>query len=237
MQFQAKANVYTANGDKAGVLDRVVFDPRTRQVTHLIVQKGLLFRSDKVVPVNMVAEADKDRIVLNADAGQPENLPDFTEEHYVQVNDEQWIAPPGTGGSFAPMLPGAGPAPIVLWYPTVAAAGTAGPHVATEMGAGPATAAMASTRAVEIERNIPEDTVPLKEGAKVVAADGQHVGNVERVFTDNETMEATHLLISQGVFLKEHKVIPMAWVLDVGEEEVRLAVGSNLLLGLRAYEG
>jgi hypothetical protein len=47
----------------------------------------------------------------------------------------------------------------------------------------------------------------------------------------------THLLISQGLFLKERKVIPMAWVLDVGEKEVRLAIGSNLLQGLRAYAG
>lgn len=239
MQFQAKANVYTASGEKAGVLDRVVIDPRTRQVTHLIVQKGWLFRSDKVVPVHLVAEADKDRIVLTADAGQPDNLPDFTQEHYVQVADEQWIAPPATGGSFAPMLPGAGPAPIVLWYPTVAAGTTAapGPSVATELGAGPAAAAAATARQVEIERNIPEDTVPLKEGARVIAADGQHIGNVERIFTDSQTQEATHILVSQGMFLKDHKVIPMAWVLDVGENEVRLAVGSSLLQGLKPYEG
>jgi uncharacterized protein YrrD len=237
MQFQAKANVYSANGEKAGVLDRVVIDPRTRQVTHLIVQKGVLFRSDKVVPVHMVAEADKDRVVLTTDAGQPDNLPDFTEEHYVQVADEQWVAPPGTGGSFAPMLPGAGPAPIVLWYPTVAAGatGATGPTIPAELGAGPAAAAAATARQVENERNIPEDTVPLRDGAKVIAADGQHVGNVERIFTDGQTMEATHILVSQGVFLKSHKVIPMAWVLDVGENEVRLAVGSNLLQGLKPY--
>jgi hypothetical protein len=63
------------------------------------------------------------------------------------------------------------------------------------------------------------------------------VGNVERIFTDTATSEVTHLLLSQGLFLKTRKVIPMAWVLDVGEDDVRLAIGSNLLQGLRAYEG
>ena len=233
MEFQAKANVYAANGDKAGVLDRVVIDPRTREVTHLVVQKGTLFRSDKVVPVTMVAEAVKDHITLTADAGQPDNLPDFTEEHYVQVGEE-WTAPPATGGSVSPMIPGAAPAPVLLWYPTVAGS-TMGTHVANELAAGPA-AVVAASRQVELERNIPEDTVPLKEGAKVVAADGQHVGHVERVFTAADTNQVSHLLISQGLFLKSRKVIPMAWVLDVAENDVRLAVGSDLLQGLRAYE-
>ena len=121
MEFQAKANVYTANGEKAGVLDRVVIDPRNNQVTHIIIQKGLLFRSDKVVPVNLVAEADKDRVVLNPDAGEPNNLPDFTLEHYVQVNDENWASPGGSagaaaaGGAVAPLMPGVGATPIMLW--------------------------------------------------------------------------------------------------------------------------
>ena len=237
MQFQAKASVYTANGEKAGEVARVVIDPRNRQVTHLVIQKGLLFRTDKVVPVSLVAEADKDRVVLNADAGEPDSLPDFTEEHYVQLDNDEWVEPPAQGAGSATMLPGAGTAPLLLWYPTVAAGPMTGTHVASELGAGPAGVALNTAREVEIERNIPDDAVALKEGAKVIAADGQHVGNVERVFADSQTSEVTHLLVSQGVFLKAHKVIPMAWVLDVGEDSVRLAVGSSLLQGLRDYKG
>jgi sporulation protein YlmC with PRC-barrel domain len=232
MQFQARADVYTANGEKAGELDRVVIDPRTRQVTNIIVRKGLLFPSDKVVPLNLVAQADKDRVVLSADAGEPENLPDFTEEHFVQLNDETWAAETDSSR----MVPNASTAPMLLWCPTVAASPTS-THIATELGAGPAMGAVAASQTVEVERNIPDDTVPLKEGARVIAADGQHVGNVERIFTDTATSEVTHLLLSQGLFLKTRKVIPMAWVLDVGEDDVRLAIGSNLLQGLRAYEG
>lgn len=237
MEFQAKANVYTASGEKAGVLDRVVIDPRNRQVTHIVIQKGLLFRSDKVIAVGMVAAADKDRVVLNSDAGEPSSLPDFTHEHYVALDNETWSGPPAaTGGVTAPLLPGVGAAPLMLWYPTMGTGTTGGPQIASEAGAGSA-AALASNRQVEVERNIPEDTVPLKEGAKVIAADGHQVGSVERIFTDAQTAEVTHILISQGLILKEHKVIPMEWVLDVGEDDVRLAVGSSLLQGLRAYEG
>lgn len=236
MQFQAKANVYAANGEKAGVLTRVVIDPRSREVTHLVIEKGLLFKSDKVVPITMVAEANPERVTLTSDAGEAHTLPDFAEEQYVQVGDK-WVAPPVVGGAASPMAAGAATAPMLLWYPTVVAGNpvTPGTHVAGEFGAGPAVPA-GNVQEVEVERNIPEDTVPLKEGAKVVASDGQHVGNVERVFADPQSAEVTHLLISQGVFLKSRKAIPMAWVLDVGETEVRLAVGSELLQGLRSYE-
>ena len=232
MQFQAKANVYTAAGDKAGVVDRVVIDPRNRQVTHVIVQKGLLFRSDKVVPVDMVAEADADRVVLKPEVGEPDGLPDFTQEHYVQMDNAEWMAPPLMGGVTAPLGAGAALAPL-LFYPFA----SAGIAAATPRHPQPQceTWGRGGRSSVEVERNIPEDTVPLKEGARVVAADGQHVGHVERVFTESQTNEVTHLLISQGLFLKERKLIPMAWVLDVAEDHVRLAVGSNLLQGLRAY--
>lgn len=234
MQFHAKADVYTASGDKAGVLDRVVIDPRNQAVTHVIIKKGLLFPSDKVVPVSLVAEADKDRVVLNADAGNPENLPDFTQEQYVPLNSDEWATPPMAGGAIAPMTAGAATAPMMLWYPATAA-GSTGAQLASDIGASPGVPGVPGSQQVEAGRNIPEDTVPLKEGAKVVTADGQHVGKVERVFVDNESTQATHLLISQGLFLRERKVIPVAWVLDYGEDEVRLAIGSNLLQGLRPY--
>ncbi len=45
------------------------------------------------------------------------------------------------------------------------------------------------------------------------------------------------LLLSQGLLRQARKVVPMAWVLDVGEDEVRLAISSSLLEGRREYEG
>ena len=59
-----------------------------------------------------------------------------------------------------------------------------------------------------MDRNIPEGTIALKEGAKVVTSDDKHVGNVERVFVDASADKATHFLITQGVFFKARKVVP-----------------------------
>jgi hypothetical protein len=75
-----------------------------------------------------------------------------------------------------------------------------------------------------MEQNIPEGTVALKEGAKVLTADDKHIGNVDRVLADPSDERATHLIITQGLLTKEKKLIPMEWVMMLGEESVHLNV-------------
>ncbi len=89
----------------------------------------------------------------------------------------------------------------------------------------------------ETERNIPEGTVPLKEGAHVISSDGQHVGNVEKVLTDSAADRATHFIISQGLLFKAHKLVPTTWVGEISEDQVRLRVDAELLEDLREYQG
>jgi len=89
----------------------------------------------------------------------------------------------------------------------------------------------------EKEQHIPAGTVALKEGATVVAADGKHVGHVEKVITDAPAEHATHLLVSKGLLSKEHKLIPMTWVGILSEDEVHLTVESKQVEALEAVPG
>jgi len=41
MQFRENADVFTPAGEKIGRLDRVVIDPGSFEVTHIVTQKGL----------------------------------------------------------------------------------------------------------------------------------------------------------------------------------------------------
>jgi uncharacterized protein YrrD len=81
MQFKDGADVYSASSDESGDINRVVLDPKTKEVTHIVVRKGLLFKQDKVVPIDLIAFTTEDQIVLREDAGDLERLPDFEEEH------------------------------------------------------------------------------------------------------------------------------------------------------------
>ena len=40
MQFKENTHVYTAGGQDVGKIKRVVVDPNTKDLTHLVVQKG-----------------------------------------------------------------------------------------------------------------------------------------------------------------------------------------------------
>ena len=89
----------------------------------------------------------------------------------------------------------------------------------------------------QVEQHIPAGTVALKEGATVVAADGKHVGHVEKVITDAQAEHATHLMISKGKLSKEYKLIPIEWVSILGEDEVHLTVAPRQVEELEQVPG
>ena len=47
MQFKQGATVSTYDGKNVGHVDRVVLNPKTKEVTHIVVRKGLLV-SDRI---------------------------------------------------------------------------------------------------------------------------------------------------------------------------------------------
>jgi len=226
MQFKQGAVVQTADGRTIGRLDRVVVDPRTKEVNYVVVRKGTLFTQDKVVPLTLVARADADEIVLREDAGELEDLPNFDERYYVPAEDNVG-APMGEPG-FAPQL---------YAYPPVL-----GGNLGT-MGAGFGTAAPQQMGAMTVgpgvvehrERPIPDDNVALRAGARVIAADGDSLGRVEQVLTGSGTDEVSHFVVSEGLLFKDRKLIPISWVSQISEDEVHLAVDSRFVSKLEEY--
>jgi uncharacterized protein YrrD len=89
---------------------------------------------------------------------------------------------------------------------------------------------------METVRNIPEDTIPLREGTDVMSSDSEHVGDIERLLITPDTNKVTHFVISQGVFFKDRKLVPAHWVRAVEEGKVHLSVPSRLLEQLPSYE-
>ena len=105
--------------------------------------------------------------------------------------------------------------------------GSNGPSVVSQPLAGAPGAVVSDPKpkyVKQVEQHIPQGTVALKEGATVVAADGKHVGHVEKVITDVEADRATQLLISKGLLAKERRLIPISWVSIMSEDEVHLTV-------------
>jgi len=215
MQFKQGTSVFTADGREAGHIDRVVIDPRTKEMTHVVVRKGFLFTDDKVVPIDFVASAAEDRIMLRSEVGDLDTLPKFEETHYIPIPDTV----PGTTHPAKDIT-------SLYWYPPIGLAPWGAPEAAP----------LGPVYVSHTEQNIPEGTVALKEGSKVISSDEKHVGNVERVFTDSRTNRVTHLLISQGLILTEKRLVPITWVRLVLEDEIYLTVNSQQLDALPNYQ-
>ncbi len=225
MQFKDGTHVFTADNQDVGTVDRIVIDPRTDELTHIVVQQGFLFTEDKVVPIELVASANEDRIVLRPDAGDLEHLPPFEEQYYARIDEAE---------RQARAYPGTGYVSPVFGYPPYGAAWPVYPGV---VGAGYAGVGQPEGQFVErTELNIPDHTAALKKGARVISADDQHVGEIESVLVDKQSSRATHFVISQGLLFKDHKLVPADWIKVTGENEVFLSVHSKTLEGLPDYQ-
>lgn len=210
MEFKQNASVHTVDGKDVGRIDRVVLDPKTKEVTHIVVRKGFLFTEDKVIPQDLLDVATENGVTLRADVSDLQALPHFEETHYVRVSDGSHTRNGGDNTmDYAPPL---------FQHPAL---GGVPPAMMTE--------SFAPEYVAETAQNIPEGSVALKEGAKVIAADGQHVGNVEQVITDPQASRVMNFVITQGLLVKEKRQIPITWVRDVWEDEVHLAVGSHTI--------
>ena len=197
-QFQQNAGVFTVNGKRLGQLERVVLDPATKFITHIVVSYGgLMDKDQRVVPIALVAETTENQIALRAETADLDELPAFETPHYVPKTEQ----PPA-------------PAEVVPNPPYGM------PMMAVPLPLDPLPEEVVVT---QIDRNIPEGTVAMKEGARVVTSDGKEAGEVERIVADSHLGQVTYLLITSGL-IPAKRLIPVKWVTQISEDEVHLTV-------------
>ena len=235
LELREGAGVFTPGDEQVGRVSGFVLDPATNEVTHIVVQKGWLLPEDKLIPFDMVNSATEDRVVLNRNIDNIDDLPAFEQTHYItpreadpnniertSLAEERRRAEIVQQDASEGMSSALSYAPAYYWYPPQGYIGYR--------------AGYPSLPPMETVRNIPEDTVPLKEGTDVLSSDGEHVGDVERLLVEPASNQVSHFVISQGVFFKDRKLVPMHWVRSVAEDNVHLSVTSEFLEQLPSYE-
>jgi sporulation protein YlmC with PRC-barrel domain len=160
MLFKEHADVVTSHGEKIGRIDRVVVDPANDEVTHLVVKKGLLLTRDKVIPVDQIDSTTEQQVLLKKDASNPDEFPDFEETQHIPVADSEEFK-----------RREAERAREVIWYHTRV-------NIPWWSG-GPTPNRPKPLFVKKTRRNIPEGTIALEEGARVVDAVGDSVGEIE----------------------------------------------------------
>jgi uncharacterized protein YrrD len=211
MRFVKGAEVFTTKGEKIGTLKRMVIDAKTRDVTDLVVDRGM-FNNEKVIPVGLVDHEKENKITLRETNQSVDDFLDYETTHYIpieQAGDSEnsietyyWYPPandrmPTSGG----MIPGVFPDYVLREDPS-----------------------------------IPQGRVTISEGAQVVSADEKHIGNVEQVVTHAENNNVTHFVVGKGFLLKEHKLVPAIWVTKVEAGKIHLSVEARVFERLPDYQ-
>jgi hypothetical protein len=166
-----------------------------------------------VIPITLVDLEIEDRIVLkkiNQDI--LEDFPDFETTEYVPLGESDNPYQSEIEASY--------------WYPPAHLGWTAGAYLGYPL----------PQFVLKTEQEIPEGTVALEEGAKVISRDGEHIGNIEEIITESEDHRVTHVVVSEGFLLKEHKLVPAVWVANVAEDEVHLSVDASLFERLPEFQ-
>jgi uncharacterized protein YrrD len=211
MNFVKGAEVFTATGEKIGTISRIVIDAKTRDVTDLVVERGALFKDEKVIPVGLVDLENEDGIMLRQTNQSVDDFLDYETTHYVpldqagipyeNIDTYYWYPPTNFQTPTGGILPGIPPDYVP-----------------------------------QTETSIPEGRIAISEGAQVISADDKHIGNVEQVITNSETSNVTHFVVGKGFLLKEHKLVPAHWVTTVEEDKIYLSVEARLFDRLPDYQ-
>ena len=211
MKFVKGAEVFNTAGERIGTVSRVVIDAKTSDVTDLVVERGALFKEEKVIPVQLLDPATEDRIILRETNQSVDDLPNYETTHYVRVDQK--------GAPYDNLE-------TSYWYPPIS-------FQTPAPGRMPAVPVALDT---QTEPSIPEGRIAITEGAAVISADDKHIGNVEQVIMSSEGDSVTHFVIGKGFLLREHKLVPAFWASSMDDDnKIRLSVDASLFDRLPDY--
>ncbi len=221
MRVVAGTEVYTLQGTVVGAVERVIIDPRSYTLTHLVIRKGGLFAEDRVLPVECVATLSGDRIVLDVTEFDLEALPCFDPTHFrpldagilgMRGSDE---APPFARPYF--------------WFPPVMAGapdpGAPRPMLASSLAASPGEWQAA-----------PADAPHIAPGTPVYSAEGRHIGTVERIYGALNGEHTSHIQVIMRGATGQRALVLVEWIEGLFEGKLYLAVDETFLRTVQSYQ-
>jgi uncharacterized protein YrrD len=186
--------VYTAHDRHVGTVGRIILDPTTRAVSHVVVRQGVFFPEDRLVPIADIATATPQRINLRRDVGLDDLLP-FVEQYYVPLEEADRPSD-ADERSVRFAMPLSGPVGEVM------------------------PAAGADFVPVR-ERNIPDRLLALEAGVPVFASDRHEVGRLDRIVTDDQG-QPSHIVVEDGGLLRHRRALSIDQVRDITENVIAL---------------
>jgi uncharacterized protein YrrD len=77
------ADIYSNDHHKLGSVDSLVVDPTSGKIQSIVLRKGLLFPADKILPAEMIARIEPDRVTVNVTRDDVDQLAEYLDTNYV----------------------------------------------------------------------------------------------------------------------------------------------------------
>jgi osmotically-inducible protein OsmY len=185
---------------------KVIVDPDTEQVTELIVEKGFLPTTDRILPIAAVERATEEQIHLSIVSDQLEEYPEYHEDE-IKVPAAGWENPDQRKAKDAIQH-------ASLYGQAFERAFM--PQVRHRIHKG-----------ISPKRSVIERGMPVNNLEKTI-------GKVNHVLVDRDSLEVTHLVVDQGL-LAHSIVMPASMVREVGGKELYVEASDQELELLPRY--
>src|SRR5262249_17297522 len=208
-----------SDGRRLGTLQRIVVERDNYQVSHLVVDPGLLESGNllapggwerpraRILPVSLVVEAASQHLVLSCDEAAFRLLPLFEQEAYVEAS-------PPSGGGFRL-------GELVNYIASVAGVGAAPYEPSTE----------------EITFNEPAGSAEIAEGTPVWRREPHdEIGTVERLLVDEHSGRLSALVVRRKGFGHHAVLLPLAAITELADGIVHVALSNEELDTLEPYQ-
>ncbi|MCL5256645.1 MAG: PRC-barrel domain-containing protein [Chloroflexi bacterium] len=214
MDFAVGSEVECTDG-QGGHLERIVMDPESERITHLVIRLGWFAPRDVVVPLDKVTKVDERTVYLSISKAELEGMPGFLEEHFVSPSRD-WNPPPNY------------PRQTVLWLTTPV------DFEGDEYNLFGTGFAEYQPLFVEETENVPAGSVVIAKGMAVEATDGE-VGHVTEVVTAPNSINVQSLIVHSELGDHENRQIPVDQLDRVEEDRLFLRITTENFTKLPAH--
>ena len=186
------ASVQCTDGND-GHVDRIIVDPSTDKITHIVVREAGVLGENVLVPVEVVTESTANVVHLHLLRKELEAMPTFVETSFTT---SAWDTVPLSYLGYG-MYPMGG---VRYWpyYP------------------------LNESDFVHIDSNIPKGELAMRRHDAVEAIDGK-VGQIDEFMVDPRTDAITHLVLREGhLWGQKHITIPVSGIASIADGVVKL---------------
>ncbi len=215
------AAIVGRDGRRLGTLKRVVVERGTHQVTHIVIDPGLVESGnllapggwerprERVVPLALVTAAGRHQITVACDEAGLRQQPLFEHETYVPAETQ--------AGASGPRF----------------RAGDLVNYIASAAGVG----AAPYEPPISIQFNEPPDSSEIAEGTPVWRLEPhEEIGEVDHVLLDGATHRVTAIVLRRKGLHRQRVVLPIGAVTSIEDGVVHAALDDAALGALARYQ-